>query len=133
MLRCLALSTKAEPTLNLKTAKALGLTVPLAPLTRADEVIEYVARFAARHEVAVGPFSPSPSWSQSAAKDGPLARAVTAHGRITVSPFSADYVIDIAGFEFPTGTGANRSVGRLPLDECRRAKFQPPRNPRIAA
>jgi hypothetical protein len=29
--------------------------------------------------------------------------------------------------------GANRSVGRLPLDEYRRAKFQPPRNPRIAA
>jgi putative ABC transport system substrate-binding protein len=33
-------ATKAERILNLKTAKALGLAVPLALLTRADQVIE---------------------------------------------------------------------------------------------
>ena len=45
-------------------------------------------------------------------KDAPLARAVTAHGRMRSARFSADYITDIAGYEFSTGTGQRVGMAR---------------------
>jgi hypothetical protein len=87
-----------------------------------------------RPEVAVGPFSPSPPWSQVGNQGcAACARSNRSRPHYGQPPSRRTTSSILPDLSFRQGQGANRSVGRLPLDEYRRAKFQPPRNPRIAA